>query len=194
MIDPMKYNVGFLSGSNGIFGDKNDKDNQSPKKTRKTGRSLSFGVNSILNNADDSRDINNNVIISNIDSTHRQERETNNKRDGKSKSRLSYKNKDIKYQNNKKKGRKKVKSSVQNKRYSNNEDSTDDDNNDSVPGLQDCCCHTENGFNPLNGYSPEWTDIPLNGFPLYDYYTISKVVISISYLNWSILMIFPLSL
>ena len=30
----------------------------------------------------------------------------------------------------------------------------------------------ENGFNPLNGYSPEWMDIPLNGFPLYDYDTV----------------------
>ena len=27
----------------------------------------------------------------------------------------------------------------------------------------------QNGFNPLNGYSPGWMDIPLNGFPLYDY-------------------------
>ena len=35
----------------------------------------------------------------------------------------------------------------------------------------------ENGFNPLNGGSPEWMDIPLNGCPLYDYRT-SKVVSS----------------
>ena len=33
----------------------------------------------------------------------------------------------------------------------------------------------KNGFNPLNGCSPEWMDIPLNVFPLYDYRT-SKVV------------------
>ena len=32
----------------------------------------------------------------------------------------------------------------------------------------------KNGFNPLNGDSPEWMDIPLNGFPLYDYGTIVK--------------------
>ena len=32
----------------------------------------------------------------------------------------------------------------------------------------------ENGFNPLNGDSPEWMDIPLNGCPLYDYCTIVK--------------------
>ena len=91
MIDPMKYIYGFLSGSNSIFGDKNDKGNRSPKKTRKMGSSHSSRVNDILDNADDSRDINNNVTISNIDSTHRQERATNDKRDSKFKSRSSYK-------------------------------------------------------------------------------------------------------
>ena len=30
----------------------------------------------------------------------------------------------------------------------------------------------ENGYNPLNGYSPELMDIPQNGFPLYDYDTV----------------------
>ena len=48
----------------------------------------------------------------------------------------SYKNKDIKYKNNKKKSRKKEKSIVQKTRESDNADSSDEDNDDSVPGLQ----------------------------------------------------------
>ena len=62
----MKYNYGFFSGMNGIFDDKNDNDNRSPKKTRKTGKSLSYRVDGIFSNDDESREVNHNVIISNI--------------------------------------------------------------------------------------------------------------------------------
>ena len=95
----------FLSNTNGIFGD--SKDDQTPKKTRKTGRSLSPRVNGIFNNTDDPREINNNVINSNINPTHQQKRVKNYK--GDSNSRSSYNNKDIKYQNNKREVRKRVK-------------------------------------------------------------------------------------
>ena len=108
MIDLMKYNYGFLSGSNGIFVDKNDNDNQRPK-TRKTGRSISYRIDGIFNNNDDSREINHNVISSNINPSHRQKSVTKNKGNSKTKNRSSYKNKDIKYKNNKKKSRKKSK-------------------------------------------------------------------------------------
>ena len=64
VIAPMKYNYGFFSGINGIF-DKNDNTNRSPKKIRKTGKSLSYRVDGIFND-DESREVNHNVIISNI--------------------------------------------------------------------------------------------------------------------------------
>lgn len=134
MIDPIKYKYSFLSGSNNIFRNKNDKDNRNPKI--KKGRSHSSRVHGILK-SDDSRDLNHNKIISNIDSTHRKERVTNYKGDSKSKSRPLYKNKDLKYKNNKTKSRKTVKSTVHDKTNNSNEDNKDKDNNNSIPGLQD---------------------------------------------------------
>ena len=73
VIDLIKFTLGFLSGKNGIFGDSNEKDNnQIPKKTRKTGRSLSSRINGIFtNNADDPGEVTNNVTNSNINPTHR---------------------------------------------------------------------------------------------------------------------------
>ena len=52
--DPMKSTLGFLSGKNGIFGDSNEKDkDQTPKKIRKTGRSLFSRINGISTNNTD---------------------------------------------------------------------------------------------------------------------------------------------
>lgn len=139
MIDPMKFTLGFLSGKNGIFGDSNDKDNnRTPKKTRKTGSSLSSQTNGIFtNNADDPGDVTKNAINSNIIPTHPQKRVKNYKGDSKTNSRSSYNNKDIKYQNKKEKRRNKVKPTVQNKRNSSDKNSKDEEDNDRMLGLQD---------------------------------------------------------
>ena len=107
----LQMTSGFLSNKNGIFGD--SKDDQTPKKTRKTGRSLSSRISGIFtNNADDPGEVTNNVINFNINQTHQQKRVKNYKRDNKTNSRSLYNNRDIKHQNNKKKSRKKVKPTV----------------------------------------------------------------------------------
>ena len=117
---------------------RSDNNDQTPKP-RKIGRGLFSCIKSTFtNNNGDPVEANNNIINSDINPTHRQERVKNYKGDSKTNSRSYDSNKDIKYQNNNKKKRKKVKpTTVQNKRNSSDKDSTYKEDNDRMPGLQD---------------------------------------------------------
>lgn len=99
-----------------------------------------FCIKGIFTNNNDRNDpdeANNNLINSIINPTYRQRRVNSYKGDSKTSSRSSYHNKDIKYRNNNKEERKKAETTVKNKRDSRDNDSTDKEDNDRMPGLPD---------------------------------------------------------
>ena len=107
-------------------------------KTRKGLLSRLKGIFTNNNYSNDPDEANNNLINSNINPTNQQTKVKKHKGDSKTKGKSYYNNKDIKYRNNNKKKRKKVEqTTAKHKIDSSDEDNTDKEDKDIMPGLQD---------------------------------------------------------